>query len=829
LEYLIVEDESVFFKRAKYIGVKYMAWYLKQEQPEAPPVDFNHTGKWRRWARSRRFTNRKNTHLWYSVLQAKRCALPLTKEMVLATYVKHRKAMNLEDPIDDDTLESVFKELRGVLEPIREALTKSYGSDSDLDNLAETSWAPSQSAAYETSRSDGGQKEFLRETIENCPDGQRARDEQWFDRCDIQADPSVRIEPELLRMQFYTKIVINGQVFTNIVVEYLGYPRVVSLWDEALSEAILQVDTGRPLRCEIYGILEPLKVRVISKGESIPYYASKELQKRLHTVLRRMDCFRLIGRPLCPTDLMDCAQNPVQTGEGQHLWFSVDYSSATDCLSAALSAKILNFLTEDLPERMREIWRKVLAPHWCEYPPVKLKSAFEAKEFCESHPDLFPKGHQVDSTAAGDEQLPTWLAKILAEKAGKMVTLPPTMQKNGQLMGSPLSFPILCLANLGLYLEVIKDDPRPLSEKLKGVLVNGDDMLYVAPESLWDKHVSLGNRVGLIMTPGKAYKHRVFANANSTCFHYDLGNENATPWQIDFLNTGLLFGQNKVLQKDTGLDEDEQSNAVSVINQLLKGALPGRQKSLFKSYLNRHKEKISKECAGRNLFIHTSLGGMGVTPPLGWSWKFTERQRVSASARVAEMGPYADFGCGPRRAPTPIEFMQDVHPYMFREGADQGRVHSSNPKIVKEKTLLKTSLLKQPVYLVGEPSPFWKRAFYRSGLVTYQRKELKPLDFQFDALYFEYEEAEDEGINSLPSDDPFVVEFEAPGTSLERKKELSVLASEWSGLMSRCLDYSYQEVHWDSTLESEFRQQVDSYWDELLPAGPRDLPTPNFW
>lgn len=654
-----------------------MAWYLKQEQPEAPPVDFRHTGIWRKWARSRRFTNRKNTHLWYSILQAKRCALPLTKEMVLATYVKHRKAMNLEDPIDDDTLESVFEELRGVLEPIREALTKSYGSDSALDDLVETSWAPSQSAAYERSRSHGGQKGFLRETVEFCPDGQRARDEQWFDRCDIQADPSERIEPELLRMQFYTKIVINGQVFTNIVVEYLGYPRVTSLWDEALSEAILQVDTGRPLRCEIYGILEPLKVRVISKGESIPYYASKELQKKLHTVLRGMDCFRLIGRPLCPTDLVDCAQNPVQTGEGEHLWFSVDYSSATDCLSAALSAKILNYLTEFLPERMREIWRRVLAPHQCEYPPVKLSSASSATEFRESHSDLL--GHEVGSS-----------------DAGSTITLPPTMQKNGQLMGSPLSFPILCLANLGLYLEVIKDDPRPLYEKLKGVLVNGDDMLYVAPESLWDKHVSLGNRVGLIMTPGKAYKHRVFANANSTCFHYDLSKEDATPWQIDFLNTGLLFGQNKVLQKDTGLDEDEQSNAVSVINQLLKGALPGRQKPLLKSYLNRHKEKISKECAGRNLFIHTSLGGMGVTPPLGWSWKFTERQRISASARVAEMGPYADFGSGPRRAPTPIEFMQEVHPYMIREGADRGRVHSSNPKIVKEKTLLKTSLLKQP-------------------------------------------------------------------------------------------------------------------------------------
>jgi hypothetical protein len=150
-------------------------------------------------------------------------------------------------------------------------------------------------------------------------------------------------------------------------------------------------------------------------------------------------------------------------------------------------------------------------------------------------------------------------------------------------MGSPLSFPILCLANLGLYLEVIKDDKRPLSEKLAGVLVNGDDMLYVAPESLWERHVQTGRKVGLEMTPGKAYKHKVFANANSTCFHYDLDIEGSTPWQIDFLNTGLLFGQNKVLQKDTGVDAEGQHHRVPVINQLLKGALPGKERSLLRT------------------------------------------------------------------------------------------------------------------------------------------------------------------------------------------------------------------------------------------------------
>lgn len=751
--------------------------------------------------------------------------------MVLATYVKHREAMNLEDPIDDDTLESVFDGLLGVLEPIRVALTKSYGSDDDLDELVETSRAPSQSASYEKSRASGGQKGFLRD-VAYSSSFMRASTGTCFDRCDLSADPSVRIAPDLIRMQFFTKIVINGQVHVNTVVEYYGYPCLVEKWDESLQEAILSVNTGRPLKCEIYGILEPLKVRVISKGESVPYYGSKELQKRLHTILRGMDCFRLIGRPLCPTDLIDCDNHRVETGEGEHKWFSVDYSSATDCLSASLSEKILSYLIQDLPRRMQEIWLRVLAPHRCEYPPVKMNSKADAREFKAAHPDLF--GSDEDHNASSCEtcmsgKLGRVLCSLERESSEKFVTLPPTLQKNGQLMGSILSFPILCLANLGLYLEVIRDDPRPLSEKLRGVLVNGDDMLYVAPDSLWDRHVSLGERVGLVMTPGKAYKHTVFANANSTCFHHDLKGAGKHPWQINFLNTGLLFGQNKVLQKDTGLDEDEQSNAVSVINQLLKGALPGKGKSLFKSYLNRHKDKITRECAGRNLFIHTSLGGMGVIPPINWRWTFTERQRISASSRVAEMGPYADFGSGPRRAPAPREFMQAVHPYMERSVTDEGHVHSYNVDLVRNRTLIKTSLLKRSVHLVGDPSPFWRRAFYRSGLVTYHRKEKVPIDFSFDPFYPVVGSYDiNEELGTYPKDDPFVIEFLNTGNKT-RQREILSRAAEWSDYLDRCRDYSYQEVVWTVTDEKKFQDEQDVQLGLISNWGVGEISEPNFW
>ena len=44
---------------------------------------------------------------------------------------------------------------------------------------------------------------------------------------------------------------------------------------------------------------------MITKGEAVPYYFSKGLQKAVHTIMRRIPAFRLIGRPASPCDLID--------------------------------------------------------------------------------------------------------------------------------------------------------------------------------------------------------------------------------------------------------------------------------------------------------------------------------------------------------------------------------------------------------------------------------------------------------------------------------------------------------------------------------------------
>jgi hypothetical protein len=609
--FLNIEDELEYVRRAKSLGLWLMAKYLKNELPQVP-AGFKFRGPFWRWLRPRvRVTTRPNTWLFYSLLQSKRAAAPLSPSVILDAYRKHSMSMEILDPIDSETEELVMKQLTPVLGQIGRRLNKLYRSRHSQVVSEETRYAPSERACFETSRSDGGQKAAVVDSVigfGGCP----SIEDRYTSaiRCEC--------ESELRSMGFHHVVVRKGRTVYNSTVETRWSPDLEAEARETVRNLALIHDTPKRLDAMIYGILEPLKVRVISKGNAVPYYVAKELQKSLHTALRGMDCFRLIGRPLCPTDLMDISK-PYPGDEddtGTREWLSVDYSSATDWLSASLSRRILETLIQDL-DGPQHLWKNVLAPHTCHYPPVSM---------------------------------------------GKYkVRLPPVIQQNGQLMGSPLSFPILCLANLGLYLAVHADKKASLRDKLSRVLVNGDDMIYVGTEDDWNRHIELGNKVGLVMTPGKAYRHRVFANANSTCFHHDLRKPDSTPFQIDFLNTGLFFGQNKVLGQvnlDEKLEEDPlyderdiRTFRTPVIGALIKGCRNRWQcRTVFKLYLRRHSDEVRAECGWRGLFVKTSFGGMGLDPIPGVRFRVTRIQRMVAHRRLSELGDEAVLTFG---GPTP--------------------------------------------------------------------------------------------------------------------------------------------------------------------------------
>jgi hypothetical protein len=513
--------------------------------------------------------------------------------MIEKTYQDHLKILTSIDDGDDAVIEAIFENptFARILKKLK------YQIPEKLESMKPFSeFTPSGSASYEQKRSAGGQFEEIREA---CEFGFSLTDEFVG---------MVEERSSCRDNNFHKGTVVRSQYVRS----------GLDAWsDIALREREIPTDTR--LKCIIQGILEPMKVRVISKGESIPYYSMKPIQKAMHGLMRRWDCFRLIGRPFCALDMVDLKVKASSSDE----WFSIDYSAATDGLSYKYSVGIL----EEILERVD--------PH----------QYHRAMQVLGMHDLYYPDKHEV----YGYDRVTS-------------VHFGGTMSR-GQLMGSILSFPILCLANLGLYLLVTQGVQEGWTDKerLRHVLINGDDMLYAAPRGLWERHVELGKKVGLNMSVGKAYHHREYANVNSTSVHYSLVRDEL-PHQIDFLNTGLLFGQHKVqgevdgelsVKEEQSLAEQypdhllneraryllknvrEEPGIIASIGDLLKGALPGRQKVLLGEYLSLHSEKVERASMAlfsyrdlrgkrkvtllkRNLFLPCFLGGMGVKKPSGF-------------------------------------------------------------------------------------------------------------------------------------------------------------------------------------------------------------------
>jgi hypothetical protein len=582
-------SESVWVKRAKHALTFPIARFLRNEEPPQPDKIWHPSAKFGRWAAPRlRFFNRRNIHLWYSWLQCKRAALPMSQDIVEETYVKHKRTLTAEDVGDDETIEEIFdqEEFRSVLDLVRErvmeAIDRVGPGDADVDlgsspdRVRYDRWSPSNNSCFESVKLTGGQRGYL---------VRRFGVECWL------------ADRELISMTHLHRSALTH--FGTHVVENRGSIYGLMAWHQMCWSG--DYDDFLHLPCMIQAVLEPMKVRVISKGPGVPYYRAKELQKALHGALRSMPQFRLIGRWLCPTDLMDLDR---QRLEGDS-WVSVDYSAATDGLSAKYSSRIFEHVIRDLPEFYKYHCRRVIGMHDLWYPSQEGRTCL-----------------------------------AVARRGG--------VQMSGQLMGSPLSFPILCLANFGLITLVLKRSGRSVVDN--SMLINGDDAIYPGTKEMFDLHKVLGRNVGLEMSPGKAYVHKSYLNINSVSLVHPRGQ---TPWQIDFLNTGLVFGQHKVMgdsENGTLLGDALRYNPVAAnLDEILKGSLPGRQCDLMKEVLRLRAEDIHAETAvqirsgrvfrtvHRNLFLPISSGGMGVTAPTGWKYRITDVDHQLAHAARLEV------------------------------------------------------------------------------------------------------------------------------------------------------------------------------------------------
>jgi hypothetical protein len=295
-----------------------------------------------------------------------------------------------------------------------------------------------------------------------------------------------------------------------------------------------------PLCVRVEPIIEPLKVRTITAGQG-DTFCLKPFQVAMWQALGLEDQFCLTHG----TQNLKGAIERIyaQSNEGD-VWISGDYSAATDSIPLAATRAVLEGILESIDHLPTKRWAlKEISPHVVVYP----------------------------------------------KKSG----LKPVLQRSGQLMGSLLSFPILCLIN-------------DCTAKFSGLkpsqyLINGDDILMRCQPDRYDVWKGKTREFGFILSPGKNYIHPRFGTVNS---------------QLIRDGEVLFSGKQRVLERrskflgeclrDWEIYREEES--------------PDFAKRLFVVY---NAKKLKETC--RSISIPTSHGGLGFF----WSKRITQRDLVS--------------------------------------------------------------------------------------------------------------------------------------------------------------------------------------------------------
>jgi hypothetical protein len=224
------------------------------------------------------------------------------------------------------------------------------------------------------------------------------------------------------------------------------------------------------------GVVEPLKVRTITAGPADAYWQSLQWQKNVHRILRRHPIFRLIGEPCSESIVEEVMRKRLDLGGGLNLMVSGDYRDATNNIDPYLS---------------------------------ELCVALICKCFGMSNDQvLFYKSCLLNHN-------------IVYSKKGGHVLLE-GKQTWGQLMGSPISFPILCLINAACIMVAFRHEWRMRGLTINyydlPLLINGDDCLFAATPEMVDIWQSFTKTAGLELSVGKTYYSPDFAIINSELY-----------------------------------------------------------------------------------------------------------------------------------------------------------------------------------------------------------------------------------------------------------------------------------------------------------------------
>jgi len=347
------------------------------------------------------------------------------------------------------------------------------------------------------------------------------------------------------------------------------------------------------LRAQVELCLEPLKCRVITKGESIPYWVSQTYQKAMWQSLQHCPCFALTGQTVDASHLQGLELQTRRLGLDFGKWVSGDYSAATDGLSAAINQLCMRSLlnSAQATEAEKQICRAVLGNHEVSYPK-----------------------RLVDA----DESLDSFV------------------MRNGQLMGSILSFPVLCAINLASYWCALEEyTGRTFKKEELPCLINGDDILFKSNDAfytIWQKWIT---RAGFTLSVGKNYISPNFITVNSESWLHVKGHFKRLKW----LNCGLLLQEAQGPKRVPLRAETAERPLVPKLQWVLDNCV--NTERTFNRIKHHWRRSISiwTRKGYYNLCAPMSLGGCGLVLPLELrdSVRFTKIQQQIAGAAHLSM------------------------------------------------------------------------------------------------------------------------------------------------------------------------------------------------
>lgn len=329
-------------------------------------------------------------------------------------------------------------------------------------------------------------------------------------------------------------------------------------------------------------ILEPFKVRNITRSAPLTQRALHDLQKFIHSAMCLIPAFALT-RETSDFDLALLANLVIaRLFKSGHSFVSGDYTASTDNLNPRVSRIVVEALVEalGLSKRVALLFTAALTGH----------------------------------SFRGQPQ--TW----------------------GQLMGSVVSFPVLCIANLALTLvafELSSEGGRDVEDC--GVLINGDDIGFSAGEAarqMWRRVTTAG---GLAQSVGKNYVHRRFLQLNSKTMYYNTeilasesapvapleGSESTLPeHELKGVLEVLWSPQIAVLSPPPTSDRNGYREWLQDVPGLQRRFLEGsagherdRLNRLFLACQSYHLSKIMPFSDTINWYVPRALGGFGLEAP----------------------------------------------------------------------------------------------------------------------------------------------------------------------------------------------------------------------